>query len=111
MPLAALILVFLTGCGDFFAQKETRLQSQQIVSELSQIRENTNVTNPLPEFYRQEPELIEVTDGIKVVYYCKNHSAEHLAKLIDTQFSKLFRSSSKSKSSSGKEYPKPTYNV
>ncbi|MHC4213579.1 MAG: type II secretion system protein GspD, partial [Planctomycetota bacterium] len=38
-------------------------------------------------------------------------SAEHLAKLIDTQFSKLFRSSSKSKSSSGKEYPKPTYNV
>jgi type II secretory pathway component GspD/PulD (secretin) len=111
LPLAALLLVFLPGCGDFFAQKETRLQSQQIVRELSQIRENTNVTNPLPEFYRQGPELIEVTDGIKLIYYCKNHSAEHLSKLIDTQFSKLFRSSSTSKDRSGKEYPKPTYNV
>lgn len=81
------------------------------MSELRQIEENTNVKNPLPDLYRQPPEKIEVTDGFKLVYFCKHHSASRLAELVDTQFSKLFRTAPTPQNPTGTEYPRPTYNV
>jgi type II secretory pathway component GspD/PulD (secretin) len=106
-----LALVWVGGCGNFFAQKPTELQTRVILNELSQIKENTNVKNPLPELYRQPPESIEVSDGVKLFYFCKNHSADKLAEIINTQFAKLFRTAPNKQNPQGKEYPKPTYNI
>ncbi|HUT29661.1 MAG TPA: hypothetical protein VMX13_07710 [Sedimentisphaerales bacterium] len=99
------------GCGDFFAQKPTELQTQVILNELRQIQENANVKNPLPDLYRRPPERIKVDDGTKVFYFCKNHSAEKLAELVNTQFSQFFRSEPTQQNPKGKEYPKATYSV
>lgn len=54
-------LLFFGGCGDFFAQKPTELQSQVILNELRDVEENPNVDNPLPEVYRRPAERIEVS--------------------------------------------------
>jgi ElaB/YqjD/DUF883 family membrane-anchored ribosome-binding protein len=106
LPVAALL--FLGGCGDFFAQKPTELQSQVILNELRDIEENPNIENPLPEVYRRPAERIEVSNGFKLFYFCKHHPADKLADLIDSQFSQFFRTEPSPK---GKEYPKPTYTV
>jgi hypothetical protein len=108
--LLVFALLCVGGCGNFFAQKPTELQTRVILTELSQIKENTNVKNPLPELYRQPPQTIEVTDGVKLFYFCKNHPADKLADIINTQFAKLFRTATTPQKPS-KEYPKPTYNV
>jgi hypothetical protein len=54
-------LLFFGGCGDFFAQKPTELQSQVILNELRDVEENPNVDNPLSEVYRRPAERIEVS--------------------------------------------------
>ena len=109
LPLATLL--FVGGCGDFFAQKPTELQSQVILNELRDIQENSNVENPLPEVYRRPAETIEVSNGFKLFYFARHHPADKLADLVDTQFSQFFRTESSQKLPKGKEYPKPTYTV
>jgi len=94
-----------SGCGDFFAHKPTELQTRLILNELRRIEENPNVKNPLPELYRRPAERINASGGVKLFYFCKNHSADKLAGLVNTQFSQFFRTAE------GKEYPKPTYSV
>ena len=70
--LTAAVLLCICGCGDFFAHKPTEIQTKIILKDLKQIEENPNVKNPLPELYRQPPEKLEVDDGVKVFYFCKN---------------------------------------
>jgi hypothetical protein len=110
-----LLLSFLAcsvaGCGDFFAQKPTELQSQIILSELRQIQENTHVKNPIPDLYLRPPEKIKVGDGIKVFYFCKNHPAQKLTELINNQFAEYFKSEPTKQNPKGKEYPKPVYSI
>jgi hypothetical protein len=109
--LSVLLLLCCWGCGDFFAQKATELQTQVILKELRQIKENPNIKNPLPALYRRPAERIKVRDGVKLFYFCKNHPADKLAELIDTQFSQFFRKAASQNQPQGKEYPKPTYSV
>jgi len=109
--ILVLTLPLFGGCGDFFAQKPTELQTQVILSELREIEKNPHVKNPLPELYRRDPEKISVADGTKVFYFCKNHPATKLAELIDAQFSQFFRTAPSQQDPQGKEYPKPTYSV
>jgi len=86
---SVIIILFISGCGDFFAQKPAEIQSQVILSQLKQIRENPAVANPLPELYRGEPKKIEFKDAVKIFYFTKQHSAESLAKLVERQFSTI----------------------
>ena len=110
-----LVLFFLAcclaGCGDFFAQKPTELQTQIILSELRQIQENTSVRNPLPDLYLRPPEKIEVGDGIKVFYFCKNHPTQKLTELVNNQFAEYFKREATKQDPKGKEYPKPVYSI
>ncbi|HUW19493.1 MAG TPA: hypothetical protein VMW16_09335 [Sedimentisphaerales bacterium] len=110
-PVVIVGLSFLTGCGDFFAAKPTELQTQLILNELRQIKENPNIGNPLPELYRQPAERIEVSDGVKLFYFCKNHPAEKLAELINAQFSKFFKAAAAPQNPQANDYPRPTYTV
>jgi len=109
LPISALFC--FGGCGDFFAHKPTELQTQLTLNELRQIEENPNVKNPMPELYRRPAERIKTKDGVKLFYFSKNHPADKLAELIDTQFAQLFRTASSTQHPQGEEYPKPTYSV
>ncbi|MHC4624498.1 MAG: type II secretion system protein GspD [Planctomycetota bacterium] len=107
----ALVSLCLGGCGDFFTQKPTELQTQVILNELREIEENQNVKNPLPEIYRRPPEKIRLRDGVKVFYFCKHHPVDKLADLVNTQFSEFFRKTPTKNNPRGTEYPRPTYSV
>jgi len=101
----AALLIFSTGCGDFFSQKPTEIETRVILNELKQIRENPNVKNALPELYRQGPDRIQVKDGVKVLYFTRQHPADTLAKLINDQFMVFV------KGDKGTEQSKPMYIV
>ena len=73
------VLFFLCGCGDFFAEKPTVMESKAILGDISQVKENPNVGNPLPEMYRKPPKRISVSDGVKLFYFTKHHPAAELA--------------------------------
>jgi len=106
-----LSLLCFCGCGDFFAHKPTELQTQVILSELRQIQENAHVKNPLPELYRRPAEKVKVRDGVRLFYFCKQHRADKLAELVNSQFSQFFRSAPSAQNPEGTEYSKPTYTV
>lgn len=68
-----------SGCGEFFAEKPTAMESRAIIGDISQVKENPNVDNPLPEMYRTPPKRISVSDGVKLFYFTKHHPAAELA--------------------------------
>ena len=78
-------VVGISGCGNFFAEKNTEIQSREILNELTEIRESPNLKNPLPEVYRQPPARLAIKDGVKLFYFTKYHSAEDLAVLVQQQ--------------------------
>ena len=73
------------GCGDFFAEKPTELQAQEILKELGQIKENPNLKNPLPELYQRPPVRIDIAGGVKLLYFARHHPAADLALLLTQQ--------------------------
>jgi len=83
--LAALVMLSICGCGDFFAQKPTELKSQSILRDLKQIREVPDANIPLPDIYLAEPRIIKGKDGAKLFYFTKHHTVDKLAILIKEQ--------------------------
>ena len=81
----ALAFMVLSGCDGFFNKKQTEVESLRVLKELSEVRESTEIKNPLPELYKQPPTKLEFKDGVKVFYFTRNHPAEHLARLITEQ--------------------------
>lgn len=75
----------LTGCGDFFAEKQTEVESMAVLKELSQVRESPHVKNPLPEIYRKPAERLAIKDGVKLFYFTQHHPAGNLADLLNQQ--------------------------
>ena len=64
-------MVVLAGCGDFFSKKTTELESKEVIQDISRVRENPNVGNPLPEVYLEPPQRLYVEDGVKLFYFTK----------------------------------------
>lgn len=88
IALTAIALLGVVGCGEvgqFFDKKPTEIQTQELLNELGQPRENPNVRNPLPEIYRAPASKIKVNDGVKLFYFCKNHTVDKLAGLVNKQ--------------------------
>ena len=84
----ALLLVVtccIGGCGDFFAEKPTELQAQEILKELEQVKENKNIKNQLPQFYQQPPARVNIAQGVKLLYFARHHQVENLATLLNQQ--------------------------
>ncbi|MFC1676236.1 hypothetical protein ACFL3G_04120 [Planctomycetota bacterium] len=83
--IAALPLLFICGCGDFFEKQTTEIETRRTLDELGQIEKNLNIENPLPELYRKEPQRIKVNGGVKLFYFTKNHTVDKLAGLVNDQ--------------------------
>ncbi|MHC4123408.1 MAG: type II secretion system protein GspD [Planctomycetota bacterium] len=81
----AFVSLFVCGCGDFFTQKPIELHTEKVLQELSQIKENPNVRNPLPELYLKPAERMAVKDGVKLFYFTKHHPVDKLSVLITKQ--------------------------
>jgi hypothetical protein len=89
------------GCGEFFAQKPTEIQSQRIRDEVGTIRPVADANIPVPAIYRMPPKIVQQMVGgapeWKLFYFCKNHTADQLVKMVDEQFAhKLFNEKGKS---------------
>lgn len=76
--LAFAFVILLSGCGDFLASKPTDIESRLIIDDISRIRENPHVNNPLPEIYTNPAQRLAVADGVKLFYFTKHHSAAEL---------------------------------
>ncbi len=83
--LLAFILPIISGCGDFFAEKPTEIESKAILEELGQVRESPHTDNPLPAVYRQPTERLSIKGGVKVFYFAKHHPVADLAALVAQQ--------------------------
>jgi Flp pilus assembly secretin CpaC len=93
--LTALALLSLAGCGDFFAEKPTELQSAAIIRDLSRVETVTEPDIPMPDIYKSPPKILKQVVGgtaeYKLIYFCKHHTSEHLKNIIHEQFAtKLF---------------------
>ena len=73
------------GCGDFFAEKPTELQSQSILQDLGEIRRVPDLDTPLPDIYLGEPKIIEGKDDAKLFYFTKHHTVDKLSGLVEEQ--------------------------
>ena len=74
--------ILLSGCGDSFATKPTDIESRLIIDDISRIKENPHVNNPLPEVYTSPAQRLEVASGVKLFYFTKHHSAVELGKNV-----------------------------
>ena len=63
--------VLLSGCGEFFQKKTTELESKAVIRDISRVRENPHIGNPLPASYLQGPRRLAVADGVKLFYFTK----------------------------------------
>src|SRR3972149_124367 len=72
----------LGGCGDFFEKKTTELESKAVIRDISRVRENPHVGNPVPQIYQNGPQRLSVEDGVKLFYFTRFLPAEGLAGTI-----------------------------
>ncbi len=77
-----IVMICAAGCGELFNKKPTEIESRSILNEISRIRENPNVTNPMPDIYRGPSRRMSVEGGVKVFYFAKNTSVQTLAENI-----------------------------
>ena len=82
---AAAIILWMGGCGDYFAEKPVEIQTEEILNEIRQIKENPNVDNPLPAIYLAPPEIISGKEDAKLFYFTRNHPPGQLAGLLSEQ--------------------------
>ncbi|MFQ6034940.1 MAG: hypothetical protein ACE5NM_03710, partial [Sedimentisphaerales bacterium] len=80
--LAVMGVVWVGGCGEFISHKPTGLQSQAIIDDLSRIETTPEPNIPLPEIYKQPPQIVEQVVGgtpeFKLFYFCKYHTSDEL---------------------------------
>ncbi|MHC4396524.1 MAG: type II secretion system protein GspD [Planctomycetota bacterium] len=67
------------GCGDFFEQKPTELQSKAVLSELKEVRTVPDPDIPVPYIYKQPPAILETKDGVKLFYFTQYHTVGKFA--------------------------------
>ena len=54
------------GCGEFFEQKTTELQSRRIIDDLSRIETVPDPNIQIPDIYTKPPQILETSNGIKL---------------------------------------------
>ncbi|GAG34034.1 unnamed protein product, partial [marine sediment metagenome] len=72
MTVAVVLLV--GGCGEFFDDKATSLQSQSIINDVSRIEPVSDPNIAVPEIYKEPPKIKEQMVGgtpeFKLFYFC-----------------------------------------
>ena len=82
---STLPLIAICGCGSFFAEKPTELQSRLIINELSKIEPVPDVNAPIPEIYRNPSKIMETHQGIRLFYFARYQPINELAAIIEEQ--------------------------
>ena len=72
------------GCGDILNTKQTDMQSENIIRDLSTVQPAT--TAALPDIYLAEPTILEDKDGVKLFYFTRFHTVEKFSGLLKEQF-------------------------
>ena len=87
IPILTLIcLAAMTGCGDFFAEKPTELQSRNILKELSQIHTIADPNVRIPEIYTNPPVILDMAGkGVKLFYFTRHHTPAKLTAALTEQ--------------------------
>jgi len=99
---AAVSLVGICGCGEFFASKQTELESESIRREMCEIRLVEDINDiPMPNIFDEPPRVVKQTvaggEEWKLFYFCRHHTVDKLVEIINDQFSsKLFNAKGKS---------------
>ena len=82
---AVITILSICGCGEFFDEKATEIQSKSILSDLSAIKTVPDSNISVPYIYKQPPEVLETKDGVKLFYFTKYHTVDKLSGLIKEQ--------------------------
>jgi len=87
---AAMALLWVGGCEEFFAQESAGVQSESIIKELSQIRPIAEPNISIPQVYKEAPKIVEQIVGgkpeFKLFYFCNYHTSEELKQVVHDQF-------------------------
>ena len=85
--VGTLCAIGVGGCGDFFEEKSTELQSRNIIRDLGRIETVPDPNIQVPDIYTRPPEILDTPSGIKLFYFSKYHAVESLSKIIKEQLS------------------------
>ncbi len=90
----AILVICISGCGDFFESKTTELESQKMLREITKVKMSEHTNIPLPSVYTDPPKIIEGVIGdqkdAKLFYFSKHHTVDKLKSLVDNQFIKKY---------------------
>jgi type II secretory pathway component GspD/PulD (secretin) len=78
-------IVCVNGCGQFFAEKPTDIQSRAIISELSKIATQSDPNAPVLDIYRDPPKILETKRGFKLFYFARHQSIHDVNTIIKEQ--------------------------
>ncbi len=88
--VAAVVVLLVGGCGDYFAEKSAELEADKTLRMLTQIKPVAEPNISIPEIYKAPPKVIKQTVGgneeWKLFYFCKYHVANHLKDIVFAQF-------------------------
>jgi len=106
--LVVIFMSFTAGCGDFFAEKPTELESKKILQNLSTFDVITDEDRVrVAEF--APPKIIDQKvhgiDEAKLFYFAKYHTSAELVNLINDQFAVMLRDAK------GKTSVAPNYTI
>ena len=85
VPLSIFALISISGCGFFFSEKPTELQSRLIINELSKIEPVADANAPIPDIYTKPPRIMETNKGIRLFYFARYQSVTELERIITAQ--------------------------
>ena len=93
--IALLMVVCVSGCGDFFAKKPTELHSKRIREQLREVKPVPDANVYIHPRYSDPPKVVkQIVGGAeewKLFYFCKHNTSVQLAEVVNDQFaSKLF---------------------
>ncbi len=87
---AAMALLWVGGCEGFFAQESAGVQAESIINELSGIRPVAEPNIPIPDVYKEPPQIREQIVGgkseFKLFYFCNYHTSDELRQVVHDQF-------------------------
>jgi Flp pilus assembly secretin CpaC len=94
-------MLFINGCGDFFSEKPTELESRKILRHLSELKTPVQDPYKISHIRQTPPKIIKQkvggADEFKLFYFCRYHTSDKLQKIINDQYAtKLFNEKGKS---------------
>lgn len=84
--LVVVVMLWICGCGEFFAQKPTELLVESILSDLRRVMVVSDANIAIPDIYKEPPRILKTKDGVKLFYFTLYHTVDKLSGLIREQF-------------------------